>query len=200
MSSLTKNNGVIAIVSGFVLLGYMIIAAVDTSSVRSRENMEAIFLIFKYFSDLMGGLVKYFSFPISIALILFYAFKLSVRNEKNRWGFYLGIGLFVWAVIVTPANNAQALPMEPVSGFMILIYSIISAAISFGFLYFLNNKADSPISGLLIAMMTGSSLICFYFFYRPTSIQPYLLPIAPSVLIGGGLYQVIYKKMEEKNQ
>jgi hypothetical protein len=62
MSSLTKNNGVIAIVSGFVLLGYMIIAVVDASSVSSKESMEAISLIFKYFSDLTGGLVNYFSF------------------------------------------------------------------------------------------------------------------------------------------
>lgn len=197
-SSLTNRDRIIMMVGGSILLGYMSMISTGIDPIKPDGEVQRVF---ERVVDILGYIVKNFTFPVISFIILWYAWELSRKNRINKWGFYVGLGLCIWAITMHRIGLIPtSIASSTVYSLKILIYSIISVLIGFSFLYLLNVVADRPVSGLLVALMTGTSLTCFYFYYFSESLQLYLLPIAPAVFVGGGFYEMISKKEDEEKR
>lgn len=194
-SSLTRRDRVIMMIGSLILLAYMVSASVGIEALNPEGGVQKTL---RGITEVLGLIVKNFTFPVVTFIILVYALKLSRKSRENKWGFYIGLTLCIWAISMHRLGLIPAsITPSAVLGWQILIYSIISALGGFIFLYLLDVVADKPISGLLVALMTGTSLTSFYFYYFYESFQSYLLPIAPAVFFGGGFYEMIRKKEVE---
>lgn len=203
MSSLTKKDLYGMLVSSIVLSIYMWSAA--TVGINQETALEkTVFEVISSVAEIMKMLVKNFAFPISVLTIFIYALSMARKSKTNKpvvvgkarqLAVIGGIGIFVAGVIIT-------LPEEPTSSYADLlywekaVYFFISAFAGSVFLYLLY-KFTGVFSSLLISLMTGGSLLSFYFYYLHPFVQPYLLLIAPGVFVGGVFYGIVEAEREE---
>lgn len=197
-SSLTK-KGIIAFIwtIGMVaLIGYTMYLQMSTPLLELDINVQKIFIMIV---EVIGLVARHFTFPVIVFIIILYALRLVRESRENKIGFYIGLAITVWVISmhtigVFPAYTTSSLD---ISLFLILIYSFISILVGFGFLFILKAVAGTPVSGLMVALMVGAILSSFYLYYSSQSIQIHLLAIAPSLFIGGGIFEIMFKEKKE---
>jgi hypothetical protein len=153
--------------------------------------------VFSVIVSIIAFIVEYFTLPVISLVILIAAIVISRRGRESKWGFYMGLGLSAWIIGTHYKGYFPNYSLFEVSFPMILVCSIVSFVLGFGFLWMMGKVANKPVFGLFVFLMTVMSICSFYGYYSSKPLQPYLFTMTPAIFVGGCFYEILFGKKDK---
>lgn len=189
----------IGFIVGVLLISY---TAYQSSMIIESDMDLKIREIFSGVAEAFGFIARHFTIFVITFIIMGYAISLMRKSRANTIGFFAGLGMTLWIIGMNTIGVIPEYSLTPseVSFGWILLYSILSVAVGFGFLYIMESLAGERISGVIVAFMVAAALSSFYLYYSSSSgpFQIYLLAIAPAVFVGGCFFEILIRNKEKK--